>query len=114
MKRTPILLLRIGIAFAFLYVAYAAFTDPVSWLSYLPSFVTGLGFSMTTLGIGLTTFHAVIGLWILSGWRIFIPSLIAALFLGAAVYVNQNQLDILFRDVSLGLAALALAFSSRR
>jgi hypothetical protein len=59
-------------------------------------------------------FHLIIALWLLSGWRIFLPSLVAAIFLGSVVYFNQNQLDILFRDISLALVALALAFSNRR
>ena len=72
------------------------------------------GLSQDTLLIGLAVVHVIIALWILSGLRIAIPSVVAALFLGSVVYFNWNQIDILFRDISLALAALALAFSNRR
>ncbi len=114
MSRTSTLLLRIALAFAFLYVAYGFWTNPSDWLGYIPAFVRDVGLSQEGLLMLIAGFHLVIGLWILSGWKIFIPSLIAALFLGSVVYFNQNQLDILFRDISLALAALALAFSSRK
>ncbi len=113
MSRTSNLLLRISLAFAFLYVAYGFWRHPDSWTGYLPAFVTHLSLSQTVLLFLIAGVHLVIGLWILSGWRIFIPSLVAAVFLFAVVYFNRNQLDILYRDISLGLAALALAFGSR-
>ena len=50
-----------------------------------------------------------IGLWILSGKKIFIPSALAALNLFGIVLFNLSQLDIVFRDVSIALVALALA-----
>ena len=106
------LLLRLAIAFAFLYVAYGFWTHSSNWVGYLPAFVKGLGLGENVLIMLFAGFHLIIGLWILSGWRIFIPSLLAAVFLGAIVYFNLNQLNVLFRDVSLALAALALAFSS--
>src|SRR3989344_177660 len=67
-----------------------------------------------TLMLVLAVFHLAIALWILSGWRIFIPSLIATVFLFSVVYFNWNQIDILFRDISLALASLALAWDARR
>ena len=87
---------------------------PLSWVGYIPSFVKDFGLSQDTLLIGLAVVHVIIALWILSGLRIAIPSVVAALFLGSVVYFNWNQIDILFRDISLALAALALAFSNRR
>ncbi len=107
------LLLRIALAFAFLFPAYEFWKDPGEWVGYIPSFATHLGLSQNILLLGLMGFHLIIALWILSGWRIFLPSLIAAVFLGAVVYFNLNQLDILFRDISLAIAALALAFGAR-
>ena len=113
MSKTSNLLLRIALAFSFLYVAYAFWTNPNDWVGYTPAFVRNIGLSQTMLLMLLSGFHLIIGLWILSGWRLFLPSLVAAVFLGLVVYFNQNQLDVLFRDISLALAALALAFSSR-
>ncbi len=113
MSKTSHLLLRIAIAFAFLYPAYGFWTNPGNWVGYIPAFARGFGISESVLIMLIAGLHLVIALWILSGWRIFLPSLIAAVFLGTIVYFNQNQLNVLFRDISLALVALALAFSSR-
>ena len=111
MSNTSRLLLRLAIAFAFLYVAYGFWTHPSNWVGYFPAFVKGFGLAENVLIMLLAGFHLIIGLWILSGWKIFLPSLLAAVFLGSVVYFNRSQLDILFRDISLALAALALAFN---
>ncbi|OHA21557.1 MAG: hypothetical protein A2849_04005 [Candidatus Taylorbacteria bacterium RIFCSPHIGHO2_01_FULL_51_15] len=107
------LLLRIALAFAFLYPAYGFWANPNDWVGYIPAFARDVGLSQDVLLMVFAGVHITLALWILSGWRVFIPSLVAAAFLGSIVYFNWNQLDILFRDISLALAALALAFSSR-
>ncbi len=114
MSKTSQLLLRLALAFAFLYPAYGFWKTPSDWIGYIPVFVKNVGLSQDTLIMALAVVHLIIALWILSGWRIFIPSLAAALFLISIVYFNLNQLNVLFRDISLALAALALAFHSRR
>ena len=114
MPRTSHLLIRIALDFAFLYPAYGFWTNPNDWIGYIPEFARNVGLSQDMLLLALAGFHLIIALWLLSGWRIFLPSLIAAVFLSSVVYFNQNQLDVLFRDISLALAALALAFSNRR
>lgn len=114
MNKTANLLLRLAIAFSFLYVAYGFWQNPNDWIGYIPAFVKNVGLSQDVLLMLIAGFHLIVALWILSGWRIFLPSLVAAIFLGSVVYFNWNQLDILFRDISLALAALALAFSGRR
>lgn len=113
MSKASSLLLRLALAFSFLYAAYGFWTAPNDWIGYIPSFVRNVGLSQSVLLMALAGFHLVIALWVLSGWRIFIPSIVAAVFLFSVVYFNWNQLDILFRDISLALAALALAFISR-
>ncbi len=114
MSKTSSLLLRLALAFAFLYPAYGFWSDPNPWVGYIPAFARDIGLSQGVLLMLIAGFHLVLAFWILSGWRIFFPSIIAAVFLGAVVYFNLNQLDIFFRDISLALAALALAFSNRR
>src|SRR3989338_11168802 len=100
MSKTSSLLLRIALSFAFLYPAYGFWTNPSDWLGYISAFVRNIGISQDVLLILISGFHLVLALWILSGWRIFLPSLIATVFLGSVVYFNWNQLDILFRDIS--------------
>ena len=113
MSKTSSLLLRGALSFAFLYPTYGFWTNPNDWLGYIPSFVRNVGLSQNVLLMLIAGLHLVIAIWILSGWRIFIPSLLAAIFLGSVVYFNWNQLDIVFRDISLALVALALAFGSK-
>lgn len=105
-------LLRLGVAFAFLFPPANAFLDPYSWIGYFPSFMHGFLPDMVLLHtFGLV--EVVIGLWILSGRRIFIPCLAAAAMLLVIVAFNLADFQILFRDVSIALAALALAAAHR-
>ena len=119
MSKISSLLLRLALAFSLLYPAYGFWKHADAWIGYIPAFVknasilTQMGISQNTLLVLIAGFHVVIALWILSGWRIFIPSLVSAVFLGSIVYFNQNQLDVLFRDISLALVALALAFTPK-
>jgi hypothetical protein len=106
------LFLRIAISFSFLYVAQATLRDPASWLGYAPTFVQNM-LPENILAILITLAHLTIGLWILSGKKIFWPSVAAALFLFSIVVFNFSQIDILFRDVSLALSAIALALMHR-
>lgn len=105
-------LLRIGVAFAFLFPPANALLDPYSWVGYFPSFVHGMLPDMVLLhAFGLV--EVIIALWILSGRKIFIPCIVAAAMLLGIVAFNLGDFQILFRDVSIALAALALAASHR-
>ena len=113
MSRTSSFLLRVALAFAFLYPAYGFWNSPNDWIGYIPAFARNVGLPQDMLLMVIAVVHIVIALWILSGWRVFVPSLLAAIFLGSIVYLNWNQLDVLFRDISLALVALALAWSAK-
>ena len=105
--------LRLAIAFAFIYPAVSAYLDPFSWIGFFPPFMKNLVGSETLL---LTLFglsEIAIALWILTARRVFIPALIASVYLLAIVLFNLASLDIVFRDVSILLAALALALLDR-
>lgn len=110
--RTADLLLRLGVAFAFLYPPINAVLDPYSWIGYFPSFLKDIAPEMLLLHtFGLL--EVALGLWILSGKRIFYPSLAAAGILLAIVAVNLGDFQVLFRDLSIAAAALALAAMRR-
>jgi len=109
----PELLLRVAIAFAFLYPPIAALGDPDSWTGYFPGFMLGFGLDELVLLHVFGALEGVIALWILFGRKVFYPSIVAALLLMAIVVFNGIQFPILFRDVSIALAALALAFMHR-
>jgi len=104
------LILRIGLAFAFLYPPLDAITDPYSWLGYFPSFMRGYVPDMVLLH----SFGAVeigIALWLLSGWKIFWPSILALLMLLSIVFFDRVDFEVVFRDLSIASIALALAVS---
>ena len=110
------MLLRIGAAFAFLYPPLRALVDPITWLGYIPSFVrilpTQLGFPVDA-PVLLHTFGAVevvLALWLLFARNVRIPAALMSLILLAIVAFNPADIDILFRDISIAMMTLALAF----
>ena len=101
-------ILRLGLAFSFIYAAVAAVFSPDDWLSYFPSFLIvsiNHAFLLHTWGL----FEVVIGLWLIYGKRIFIPSVLALLSLLGLIITNLNGFDVIFRDVTIASIALALA-----
>lgn len=107
------LLLRFGIAFVFLYPAFAAFSTPNDWIGFFPPSILEFGGKFIPEVSILHLFSAgeiVIGVWLISGWKIAYAATLAALILATITLTNLGAFDIIFRDVGLSLAALALAF----
>jgi uncharacterized membrane protein YphA (DoxX/SURF4 family) len=110
-NRTANLLLRIGVAFAFLYPPINALIDPYSWIGYFPKFLHGVLPDMVLLhGFGVV--EVLLALWVLSGKKIFWPSLIATLMLVAIVFFNLPNFQVLFRDIAIAFMSAALAFDA--
>jgi uncharacterized membrane protein YphA (DoxX/SURF4 family) len=106
------LLLRIALAFSFIYAGISIFMTPDNWIGFLPDFVKNLG-GYSAL-YGHATFDLILGLWLLSNKWTFWASIISALNLAAISIFNLAQLDIIFRDVSLLIVAVALAFLTKK
>lgn len=111
------LLLRAGLAFAFLYPPINAILHPESWLGYFPPFVRAAahagGIHDLVLLHSFGVVEVVIALWILSGWKIFLPSAAAATLLLAIVFFDFANFEVVFRDVSIAAIAIALAIQNR-
>jgi uncharacterized membrane protein YphA (DoxX/SURF4 family) len=107
MNKTANLLLRIGVAFAFIYAGISGLVNPDSWIGYFPTFLQS-----NTILIVWGIVEVILGLWILSGRNIFIPALLGGLSMIGVIIFNWSQMDILFRDVTIMLAALALAIEA--
>lgn len=107
--RTGYLFLRLGAAFAFLYPPFSAFFgDPYTWFGYFPQFLQGYVPDMVLLhAFGVV--EIIIGLWILSGYKIFLPALAATAMLLGIVVFNFSQLDVLFRDIAIACMTFSLA-----
>jgi uncharacterized membrane protein YphA (DoxX/SURF4 family) len=113
-------LLRIAVAFAFLYPPIDALFDPTSWLGYFPGIVTQafhvisipLKLSDLVLLHGFGILEVALAVWVLFGRRVRIPALLMAFILFVIVGFNldASNFSVLFRDVSIAFAALALAF----
>ena len=106
----PGLLMRVAVAFSFIYPAVSAWFDPYAWIGYFPGFlldVAGANAELMLHGWGIL--EIALALWILFGRKIYVPSAIAAIALFAVVAVNPGQFTVLFRDISIALAAVSLA-----
>ena len=108
MRRSALLLLRLGIAFAFLYPPVAAYIDPFSWIGFFPQFLRDAVGNDTLLLHSFGVVEVVLGVWILFARKVFIPSLIMAFVLSGIVVFNWGAMDIVFRDISIVAMALAL------
>lgn len=102
-------LLRVGVALAFIYPPLSALSEPDSWVGYFPQFLLNSGIPSAVLLNGFGIIEVAIAVWILSGWRIEWPATLAALMLAGIVAFNPAQFEVLFRDLSIALACLALA-----
>ena len=109
------LVLRIAVAFAFLYPPIAAFFNPDGWVWFVPTFVATvmpLTVFLHLFGVG----EIMIALGILFMKNPFYPALAAAGVLAGIVIVDTvmegsfdwAMFDVVFRDISILLAAVAL------
>ena len=109
-NKTADLLLRVAVAFAFLYPPINAFSHPDAWTGYFPAFMqkamepTLLLYLFGIVEVGLA-------LWILSGRKVWLPALLAAAMLIAIVAFNLPEFQVLFRDLAIAAAAFALAIT---
>lgn len=110
--RNPRLLLRVALAGAFLYPAFASLITPAAWIGYFPHFMLGIVPDSILLSLW-SLLEVILALWILSGKKIFVPSIIASLLLALIVVFNFPLFDILFRDAALALVAFYLAVTAR-
>lgn len=99
--------LRLAISIPFLYAAIAAFLTPESWIGFLPGWIGSIMPAEIALG-AFSVYQMVLSLWLLSGkWLQYSSILASATLLGITVF-NLGALDIVFRDVGLLLASIAL------
>src|SRR3989338_10186174 len=99
--------LRVALAIPFLFVAIDATLQPEAWVGFIPSLVRDILPASLVLGV-----HALVdftlAVWLLSGWRTKEAAIFSGLNLFTIIVVNITVLEIVFRDVGLLLAAVAL------
>lgn len=112
-ERTVMLLLRLGLAFAFIYPAVSAVFEPTSWIGFFPDFIREFVGNDTLLLHAFGSTESIIGFWLISGRALFTPSALASLYLIAIIFFNWAAMEIVFRDISILAMALTLAYANR-
>jgi hypothetical protein len=110
-EKIQILIARLGLAFPFIYAAIASLINPSFWVGFFPPFLTN-AISTNVLITGWAIFQIGVGIWLLVGKKILIPSIIAAIMLIGILIFNIKLLDIIFRDVSILATAIVLIIAS--
>ena len=108
---TASLLIRAGLAFAFLYAAISSFQNPEIWLGFLPEWLTDLSpLSPENMLHVMSVFEIFLAAWLLSGKFVKYAGLTSALLTASIVLIDLDQLIITFRDIPIIAASLALVF----
>lgn len=102
-------LLRVGLASVFLYAAVAALLDPVAWIGFLPAWMP----IKSTVLFLFSSYEILLALWLLSNKKVMYAAGLSALTLLAIITQNILALDLVFRDVAILFAALALGILNR-
>ena len=110
-QRTVSYLLRLGLAFVFIYAGIASFVNPSDWIGFFPLFLRNL-LNNNLLLIGHSAFEVVLGLWLLTGKWPFYSSVISAVAIFGIIIFNLGSMDIIFRDVAILFMALSLVLLS--
>jgi hypothetical protein len=112
-EATALLLLRVGLAFTLLYAAIGSFLEPVNWVGFFPAFLFRIGIPEELLLSGFSVYEAALALWLLWGRKLVLAGFLAALTFGGVTVFNLGAMDIVFRDLGLFFAALALVKLSK-
>jgi len=102
------LLLRIALALTFLYAAVLPYFHILDWISTFPNFITNTLSTTAILSIS-ALFHVIIALWIVSGFRIFIPNILLILTLLISFVWSGFSIDMLMNIIPSLAAAFALS-----
>jgi hypothetical protein len=108
----PSWLLRGGLAFAFLYAAGASFLHPTTFARYFPSFLPAT-WASELLPV-FAGFEVVLAALLMTSRFTYVASLLAAATLVGIVVANPDAFAVLFRNVAIACAALALALLNRQ
>ncbi len=105
--------LRVGIAFVFAYASVEIFINPQNFIKYTPQFVLDI----VPLNLFLYSFavaEVVLSVWLLAGWKPEYPSIISVVLIVGIVVCNPEYFQILFRNVAIAFAGLALLMLETR
>lgn len=101
------LLIRVGLAFVFVYAAYSAFKTPAAWLSFIPEFSEKFIKPKISLDI-ISMLQIYLAIWLLTGKYVKYSAIVSAGFLGGLMVFNPEDFLITFRDIAIIFACGAL------
>ena len=99
--------LRVALAIPFLFAAIDATLQPEAWVGFIPFFLRNIFPEILLLGAH-TLLDFTLAVWLISGWKTKEAAIFSALTLLTIIVANITALEIVFRDVGLLLAAVAL------
>ncbi len=110
-SRRPLQLLQLGLAFVFVYAASSTLIHPAPYRSYLPLWLVDMLSPSITDGIlrAFAVFELALALGVVTQRFCCIASLLSAVTLLGIVALNGDAFEVLFRNVAIICAALALA-----
>ncbi len=111
-KEKAAFFLLFGLAVVFLYAAVAAFLDPSSWSGFIPQFMRNIIPTKIFLTV-FSVYQILLALWLFSKKKTFYAAVLSAATLFLIVVFNLKNFDIVFRDVAIFFAAVALALLSK-
>src|SRR3989338_7735657 len=100
--------LRVGLPLVVCSGPGEGFFEPGGVLKYVPDFVQNIlpaNFFLPIFG----GFEVFLVLWLLSPWLVRYAALVAFAMMIGIVFSNFEYFSVLFRNVAIGFAALALA-----
>lgn len=100
-------ILRVALAVPFLFAAIDATLQPEAWIGFVPLFLRNIFPGALLLGAH-SALNVIAAVWLLSGWKTKEAAALAGLALLTIIVANITVLEIVFRDVGLLLAAVAL------
>lgn len=112
-QRLSSFLMRLGLAFVFSYAAVFMTLTPDKYINYFPPFMRALVPGNLLLHL-FAIFEVVLSAFLIIGKYTFAAAIISFLTMFALTVVNLDRFDVLFRNVSIILSALALAIQSRK
>ena len=99
--------LQIGLAFILIYAGVNSILDPVIWKGYVPGFLSP---ELREITLWISTIgELILAVWLLTGKYLKFPSILTAVFMALIIGFNIPLFGVIFRNVGLLFAALALA-----
>ncbi|PLX26465.1 hypothetical protein C0581_04340 [Candidatus Parcubacteria bacterium] len=100
-------LLRVGVALSLLYAAIASFLSPAVWASFFPQWMTNIIPGTILLTI-FSICEIILALWLLSNKKACLAGFVSALVMLGIIFTNLHSLDLVFRDIPILFAGLAI------